>query len=105
MSSLSDLTPMASWMSRGACKGKAHVMFPLSVGHGHRARQGTYDEAAALCRACPVRQQCEDYALTAPDMQDSGYIAGMSPHVLRERRGKLRAAEAKRRTQRLKEAS
>lgn len=97
------LTPLGSWMRQAECKGKSHIMFPTPVGNGHKARwTGCYDDAAALCAACPVKQQCTDYYLTVDCADDSGYAAGMEPRELRARRARVTPAEVERRKARLR---
>ena len=54
-----------SWRVRGRCRGDSAVHF-FAPPHFERkpekdAREG---RARALCAACPVRQECLDYALT-----------------------------------------
>lgn len=45
------------WADAGACRGKGDVMFP------ERTDVGAKEAAKAVCRACPVRQECLAYAL------------------------------------------
>lgn len=54
-----------SWMERAAC-----IDMPLDVFFPGPGRLGAADtrKAVAICRQCPVRQACLDYALEHPDM-------------------------------------
>lgn len=54
-----------SWMERAAC-----IDMPLDVFFPGPGRLGAADtrKAVAICRQCPVRQDCLDYALEHPDM-------------------------------------
>lgn len=47
-----------NWQSKGACKGKTALFFPPRGTPGSKIR-----EAKAICKTCPIRQQCLDYAL------------------------------------------
>ncbi len=54
-----------SWMENAAC-----IDMPLDVFFPGPGRLGAADtrKAVAICRQCPVRQDCLDYALEHPDM-------------------------------------
>ncbi len=54
-----------SWRVYGACRGDNAVHF-FAPPHFERKPEKDLREgqARALCRACPVRQECLDYALT-----------------------------------------
>lgn len=70
------------WMVKAACRGKTDLMFPKSFNDKSYVTQ-----ARALCRECPVREQCLDYAVqfVASDMH--GIWAGCtSAQLAREQR-------------------
>lgn len=49
------------WMAKGACHGKTHLFFaPLAERPQARVRREA--KAAELCRICPARTPCRDYA-------------------------------------------
>jgi len=63
------------WMERAACEGfDPDVFFPTS-GRGLDA------DAKAICRQCPVRLQCLDYAVT--NRFDHGIWGGLNMHERR----------------------
>ena len=71
-------------MARGACVGRSDVAWFPSRGEDT-------EPAKAICRGCPVLQECADFA-TRPGGERFGIWAGMSE---RERRGeRRRRAEA-----------
>jgi WhiB family transcriptional regulator, redox-sensing transcriptional regulator len=52
-----------TWQQRAACRGPmAKVFFPPSAPEGRAAREAREARAKAICRACPVRSECLDYA-------------------------------------------
>lgn len=66
-----------SWMDEAACKGKTEMMFPYAE------NDITYIRGARkLCKSCPVREQCEEYALEFPSGDMHGVWAGMTPRQL-----------------------
>lgn len=68
------------WPDRAACAGvPTNVFFPE---RGGRARD-CYEEARAICAACPVRWECLDEALST---EMSGYRAGMVGGLTPEQR-------------------
>lgn len=65
-------------------RGRACAGLPLEVfnpGPGYR-----FDKAAKVCASCPVIDRCEHYYL---DDEESGYVAGMTIEVRREKRKAL----------------
>ena len=69
-------------MGDAACIGKPpHWFFPDDNGEANRSRDG-YLYALAVCRHCPVREACLDYAMAAE--RDArwrfGVFGGMTPH-------------------------
>ncbi len=56
--------PEPVWQRRAACRGPiAKVFFPPSSPEGRVAREARETRAKAICRGCPVRIECLDYAL------------------------------------------
>lgn len=65
------------WMDDAACKGKTDLFFP----NGHK--DITYIAGARkICRSCPVKSQCLDYALEFPHTDIHGVWAGLTPRQL-----------------------
>jgi len=70
------------WMDRAACKGLTHKMFPAFHNDKNYVK-----EAREICRGCPVREQCLDYALEFSAAEMHGVWAGMTGNQLaREQR-------------------
>lgn len=64
---LLDLLDLPEWMDRAACKGvDSDVFF---------AERGNTQQARNICSACPVRQECLDYAIDT--RQDGGIWGGL----------------------------
>lgn len=75
------------WKQYARCRGVTHMMFPA----GHK--DITYiSPAREICAACPVTEQCLDYALSFPAGDMHGVWAGMTPRQLaaEQRRRKIR---------------
>ena len=65
------------WTDIGNCKGKGHLMFPK------KHKDITYiSEARKICRACTVKVECLDYALSFPAADMHGVWAGLTPRQL-----------------------
>lgn len=76
------------WRDEANCKGKTQFMFPKSY------KDITYiPYARSLCRACPVRSECLDYALEFPAADMHGVWAALTPRQLaaEQRRRGIRA--------------
>ncbi len=70
-------TPNPNWRTQAACQGKTPQMFPKNY------KDITYIPAArALCRTCPVRTECLEYALGFPAADMHGVWAGLTPRQL-----------------------
>lgn len=86
--SLEDLLQRPEWQHRAACHGMTDLFFP------ERGDIVSVREAKAVCAACPVQEECRDFALEHLTLR--GVWGGMSG---RERRdaprpaASLRAAE------------
>lgn len=74
---------MSDWRDHAACSGLYGLMFP------GRGENRDNDAAKALCRVCPVREECLEHAMT--ESETNGIWGGLSE---RERR-KLRSQRAK----------
>ena len=59
-----------TWREKAACIGLDTEMFYAHEGHPNpRKRSASASHALAVCRACDVRPQCLDAALTEPGPQ------------------------------------
>jgi hypothetical protein len=74
------------WFRFAACRGKTDLFFSPFV-EGQR-------EAIKICKGCPVRIACEEYARTLPSTTE-GVWAGSRPAAIRRRRKPSRAGRAK----------
>lgn len=75
------------WWDRGACVGVDPALF-------FPARGESTTEAKRICRACPVREECLDHALTPP-LERFGIWGGLSERERRRiRTQRLRAPGA-----------
>ena len=81
---------MTDWRDRAACRDEdPELFFPIGT-TGSAVHQ--IENAKAVCRGCPVEQQCLAWALTTG--QDAGIWGGLTAD---ERRG-LRRREARSRS-------
>jgi WhiB family redox-sensing transcriptional regulator len=78
-----------SWMAQASCIGADPDLFFPDRGDSTR-------EAKAVCRGCPVRQECLDYALTT--QQKFGVWGGASERERRGMRASRRQGQAGRQT-------
>ena len=70
-------TPKYHWSQDALCKGKTDKMFP------REHKDLSYiSEARRMCRQCPVRKECLDYALSFPASDQHGVWAGLTPRQL-----------------------
>jgi len=74
------------WMQRAACKGLDTDLFFPDTGVNHARLK-------KLCAACPVRQQCLQYAVE--NGMDDGLWGGLSPRQRRPLRKKYNANQTK----------
>ena len=73
--------PNRDWTRQAACRGYDPDLFFAE----HAT--GSYNEARAICQACPVRQECLDWAVAT--CTKYGLWGGLAPHQrahLRRRR-------------------
>ncbi|MDH2430838.1 WhiB family transcriptional regulator [Sphaerisporangium sp. TRM90804] len=73
------VTPARSWPRRAACRGEdPELFFPISAkGPGH----AQHERAKAVCRRCPVRKPCLDFALRT--REEHGIWGGTDPEERR----------------------
>ena len=64
------------WMERAACRGNHPALFYLDELDGV-FRRDWRDKALAICRSCPVRDACLEYAIATD--ADGGIWGGMLP--------------------------
>jgi len=77
--------PTDTWRDQAACKGKQPEMFPK----GHKDISYLAN-ARAICRECPVKKECLEYALEFPPADMHGVWAGLTSRQLldeQKRRG------------------
>jgi len=75
------------WMNRAACKGLTKLMFPKEH------KDITYITGArAICKTCPVKTPCLNYALGFPPADMHGVWAGLTSRQLaaEQRRRKIK---------------
>ncbi len=76
---LEQLLRRPGWMAAGACRGEPlDTFFPV--------RGEPTDRVKALCRRCPVRRECADYAHEHPDLV--GIWGGLSQKERRQKRAR-----------------
>jgi hypothetical protein len=72
------------WMQHANCKNKTHLMFPKEY------KDITYiTEARKICKTCPVKPECLNYALQYPPADMHGVWAGYTPRQLAAQQRKL----------------
>lgn len=65
------------WRDEAACTGQTNAMFPKNY------KDITYiPYARSLCRTCPVKTECLEYALEFPAADMHGVWAGLTPRQL-----------------------
>lgn len=70
-------TENTNWRNEAACTGKTNHMFPKNY------KDITYiPYARKLCRTCPVKTECLEYALEFPAADMHGVWAGLTPRQL-----------------------
>lgn len=72
----------ADVLTGAACQGKDDLFFP------ENRSSGVYEEARKICKGCPVRQRCLDYALPIAGLH--GIWAGLDEQqrgIERRKRG------------------
>lgn len=79
--------PPKSWFDLASCKGKTELMFPK------QHKDITYiAQARAICKTCPVKKECLEYALEFPPADMHGVWAGLTSRQLaaEQRRRKIK---------------
>ena len=79
--------PNKSWFDLASCKGKTELMFPK------KHKDITYiAQARAICKTCPVKPECLEYALEFPPADMHGVWAGLTSRQLaaEQRRRKIK---------------
>lgn len=72
---MAELTP--DWRHRAACRDEdPELFFPIADNHG-RLPAGQLEAARAVCHACPVRPDCEQWAVET--VQAWGVWGGTTP--------------------------
>ena len=72
--------PVIDWRSRAACRpADDHLFFPPAGAGMEKATR----KARAICRPCPVRAECLDWALRHPGAASDGVWGGMTEHERR----------------------
>jgi hypothetical protein len=67
----------AIWRDRANCRDQTNAMFPKNY------KDITYiPYARSLCRTCPVKSECLEYALEFPAADMHGVWAGLTPRQL-----------------------
>lgn len=95
----SQLTPEGAprWMAAAAClDADPELFYPTATD------PSAYDEARAICEACPVLQACRDFAMaTEPLRGRHGMLGGLTPeerHKLYRRNTRTPSADREKRT-------
>ncbi|MDP9867881.1 WhiB family transcriptional regulator [Streptosporangium brasiliense] len=84
MSIQGNVIPIIHWSRRSSCLNEdPELFFPVSAEGPGREQ---YEQAKAVCRRCPVRLRCLDYALNTRQMY--GVWGGTTPD---ERRAAMAA--------------
>lgn len=74
------MSPNLDWLQHAACAGIDSRAF-FAIGNHARAQ---VNAARRVCAACPVRQQCADWAIETGER--NGVWGGMSQQQLRQKR-------------------
>lgn len=78
---------MSEWMDDASCKGRTELFFPIG------RKDITYIAGARkICRSCPVKVECLEFALEFPHTDMHGVWSGHTPRQLgaeQRRRGIL----------------
>lgn len=71
------------WKRDAACDGLWHLFFPQHIGD-------RFDEARAICAACPVYDDCRSWVLDPTTRPVHGFVAGLTDRQRRRLRGEQR---------------
>jgi WhiB family redox-sensing transcriptional regulator len=72
------------WASRAACRGADQDLFFPTEASSHENDRYSYREARAICKTCPVLDDCRGFALAREP--GGGMWGGMSPKQRKEAR-------------------
>ena len=79
------------WQYRAACKGlQSHLFFPPNHIERKQERQRRERAAKAICRECPVLQECREYALMV--REPHGIWGGLNEYERRQALARLKKA-------------
>lgn len=84
--------PVGPWGAQAACKHSAPAMeMPGGRGSSNTpARRRHIAAARIICKGCPVRVECLDWAFTTPDPADGMIAGGLTPNERdRARQGRI----------------
>jgi WhiB family redox-sensing transcriptional regulator len=83
---------MGNWRDLAACRDEdPELFFPIGTGP---AADADAQRAKAVCRSCPVREQCLTFALSSG--QDSGVWGGLTEEERRAlRRGEIQVTTSR----------
>ena len=73
---------VGTWVDDAACRGQLDLFFPHNA-NDHNERRKIH-RAIAICRTCPVIEQCRHYATT--NREKYGIWAGLTAEQLRRTR-------------------
>lgn len=77
------------WADSAACRGRDPELFHPKIG-----RRDIFDAPKAICRSCPVEDECLAFALTTEKAGlENGVWGGMSPRERQELRRVLEQAD------------
>ncbi|WP_017616851.1 WhiB family transcriptional regulator, partial [Nocardiopsis gilva] len=75
------------------CRGEDINLFFGPDGEHQTAKEAREDKAREICHVCPIRRECAEYALTAPERD--GFWGGLNEDErTSERRRRTRRANA-----------
>lgn len=80
---------MGEWRDEAACRDVDPELF-FPIGHGPAA-DAQIEAAKAVCRRCPVAEQCLEWALETG--QDAGVWGGLAEEERRQLRRRSRARD------------
>ena len=77
---------IAAWRERAACKGRTDIFYPPPFGKVEepRVRMHRISACKTICDACPVFDECQEWAMKDPNEGIDMVLAGLT---YEERRG------------------
>lgn len=82
-----SLLERPAWQAYAECRG----LGPKRFYPGQGAQGQDVDKIKAICRSCPVREECLDYAINRPE--EYGIWGGLSGRQLQRERARRRRQE------------